>query len=278
MDRRIGSAFGSRSDDPRVLTRPAPHPVARCRACSAVLAGPFCQKCGQPSAAVRRTLREVLSGQNGRLIHTLRIILTAPGELAHEIDEGRDSASMRPLTLLFHLAAFFFLVSTFTGFGIDVITRADASGTFATTIERNASAYPPALYHERLEHRFQAIYTVFVPLIALGYGGTIGLTHWRRKPWMVPLAGGIQYLCFIYLLLAVLWTAARAFGMDPFKLSPGQIVIVLVGVGYATLTHRRICQERWTMATLKGVVVVVLGAAVHNAALVAALSLALVVT
>jgi hypothetical protein len=195
MDRRGRSAFESRSDDPRVLTRPAPHPVARCRAWSGVLAGPFCQNCGQPSA-VRRTLREVLAGQSGRLIHTLRIILTAPGELAHAIDEGRDSASMRPLTLLFHLAAFF-VVSMFTGFGIDVITRADASGTFATTIERNASAYPPALYHERLEHRFQAIYTVFVPLIALGYGGTIGLTHWRRQPWMVPLAGGIQYLCFM---------------------------------------------------------------------------------
>jgi hypothetical protein len=79
-----------------------------------MLAGPFCQNCGQPSAAVRRALREVFAGQNGRLIHTLQIILTAPGELAREIDEGRDSASMRPLTLLFHLAAFFFLVSTFT--------------------------------------------------------------------------------------------------------------------------------------------------------------------
>ena len=127
MDRCGGAAFGSRSDDPRVLTRPAPHPVARCRACSAVLAEPFC-------------------------------------------------------------------------------------------------------------------------------------------------------LCFIYLLLAVLWTAARAFGMDPFKLSPGQIVIALVGVGYLTLTHRRIYQERWTMATLKGIVVVVLGAVAHNFALVAARSLALVVT
>jgi len=261
-----------------VLTRAAPEPLARCRACSAILAGPFCQQCGQPSIAARRTLHEVLAGQNGRLVHTLRIILTAPGELAREIDEGRDSASMRPLTLLFHLAAFFFLASTVTGFGVDVITRADASGTFAATIARKASAYPPALYHERLEHRFQAIYTVFVPLIALGYGGTIGLLHWRRKPWMVPLAGGIQYLCFIYLFLAVLWTVARAFGMDPFVLSPGQIVIALVGVGYATLTQRRIYAERWTTAGLKGVVVVLLGAVVHNLALLAALGLALAVT
>ena len=82
-------------------------------------------------------MREVLAGQSGRLAHTLRIILTKPGDLAREVDEGRDSISMRPLTLLFHLAALFFLVSTFTGFGVDVIVRADGSGAFAGMIERH---------------------------------------------------------------------------------------------------------------------------------------------
>jgi hypothetical protein len=225
-------------------------------------------------------MREVLAGQNGRLAHTLRVILTQPGELAREVDEGRDRTSMRPLTLLFHLAALFFLVSTFTGFGVDVIVRADGSGAFAGMIERHVmeSHVPSALYQERLEHRFQAIYTLFVPLIALSYGGTIGLLHWRRKPWIVPLVGGIQYLCFIYLFLGVLWTAARAAGIDPFGLSPMQIVVVLVGLAYATLTQRSIYAERWAPAALKGIVVVLAGALVHNFMLVSALGLALIVT
>jgi hypothetical protein len=137
---------------------------------------------------------------------------------------------------------------------------------------------PSALYQERIEHRFQAIYTLFVPLIALCYGGTIGLLHWRRKPWIVPLVGGIQYLCFIYLFLGALWTAARAAGVDPFGLSPVQIVVVLVGLAYATLTQRTIYAERWTRAALKGIVVVLAGALVHNFMLVSAFGLALLVT
>jgi hypothetical protein len=161
------------------------------------------------------------------------------------------------------------------------VTIATAGGgSVAASIDRHAaeSGAGTALYRERLEHRFQAIYTVFVPLIALSYGGVIGLMHWRRKPWLVPIAGGIQYLCFIYLFLGVIWALARTAGLNPFGLSPGQILVVLVGLAYATLTQRRIYAERWMPAALKGAVVVAVGAAVHNFMLIAALVLAVLAT
>jgi len=63
--------------------------------------------------------------------------------------------------------------------------------------------------------------------------------HWRRKPWIVPLVGG---------------------------------------VAYAMVTQRRIYAERWTIAALKSVVVVVAGAVVHNLMLIMALVIALLVT
>ena len=138
-----------------MATVPKPQIIVHCRACTAPLAGPFCQNCGQPSASARRTVREVLAGQGGRLLHTLRIIVTQPGELAREIDEV---------------------------------------------------------------------------------------------------------------------------GINPFGLSPMQIVVVVVGLAYATLTQRRIYAERWTIAALKSAVVVTAGAVVHNLMLIMALVIALLVT
>jgi hypothetical protein len=264
---------------PRRVVAP-PEAGARCRICAAALAGPYCQSCGQPSTAARRTLREVLAGQNGRLWHTLRIILTRPGELACEIDEGRDRLSMRPLTLLFHLAALFFLASTFTGFGIEAMVRADPSGSFGTMVRQHAASglVDTILYRERLERHFQAIYTVLIPAIALAYGGTMGLLHWKRKPWIVPLVAGIQYLCFVYIFFAVAWTLARVAGINPYGLSPMQLVSISVGVIYAALSHRRIYREGWGSAAWKGVVVVAAGLVVHNLMLVATFYIALLAT
>ncbi|HYT97611.1 MAG TPA: hypothetical protein VEO36_09835 [Casimicrobiaceae bacterium] len=85
-------------------------------------------------------------------------------------------------------------------------------------------------------------------------------------------------MCFIYLFLSAALAAARAIGINPFGLSPMQMVIVVVGLAYATLTQRRIYAERWTPAALKSVVVVVAGAVVHNLMLIMALVIALFVT
>jgi hypothetical protein len=72
--------------------------------------------------------------------------------------------------------------------------------------------------------------------------------------------------------------AARVVGINPFGFSPIQIVVVVVGLAYATLTQRRIYAESWTIAALKSVVVVAAGAVVHNLMLIMALVIALLVT
>jgi hypothetical protein len=245
--------------------------------CGERLCGPYCHRCGQPSRAAPRPLREVLSGSTGRLAHTLRIIVTAPGELAREVDEARNQRSLRPLTLVFHLAALFFLVSTFTGFGIEAVRSSDTAGGLAALIaeRRDAATVPAELYMERLERRFQTLYTLLVPAIALGYGALIGLLHWRRKRWSVALVGGIQYLCFVYLWLGLLLATARAAGVNPYAFRPVQVVGTLVGLAYATLTIRRMYDERWVHVAWKGALVVLGGAALHNLLLILALLAAL---
>src|SRR3982751_672995 len=88
-----------------------PRDDRHCRLCGAELTGPYCQACGQPSLAVRRTFGDAITGQTGRLLHTLRVLITEPGGLAREIDEARDRRSMRPAALLTNLIAVFFLLA-----------------------------------------------------------------------------------------------------------------------------------------------------------------------
>ena len=249
-----------------------------CRSCGAMLAGPFCHQCGQGSPRARRTLAEMLTGQTGRFLHTLKLLLLQPGELAREIDEGRDRRSMRPLTLLFHLIALFFLLSSVTGFGTRAIEQADPSGTVATVIEKHAEAagVPAELYRERLERRFETAYTLALPLIALSIALVIALLHRRwHKPAAVTVAAGIQYLCFAFLWLAAWLTLLRLLGIRAYGLSPVLLVELGVSVTYMTLMLRRIYDQRILLAVAKAVGVVAVSGAINNLVLYAALLVAL---
>jgi hypothetical protein len=254
---------------------------AACRFCGAGLVGPYCHACGQGSAAARRGLWEVLSGQTGRFLHTLRLLLTRPGELAREIDESRDRRQMRPLTLLLHLIAFFFLVSVLTGFGTRAFVEADPSGALGRLIaqgEQN-SRMERGAYRERLEHRFQSANTLLVPVLAVIDGAAIGLLHRRsRKSWLVPLAAGIQYNCFSFLWLAAWLAVLRWAGVRAYGLSPVLLVEFAVAVLYMTLMLRRIYDESRARAALKAVAVIVVSGVVNNVLLFAALGLALATT
>ena len=53
-----------------------------CHQCAAALSGPYCQHCGQPSLAVRRSFGDAIYGQTGRLLHSVWLLFTKPGELA----------------------------------------------------------------------------------------------------------------------------------------------------------------------------------------------------
>jgi hypothetical protein len=219
----------------------------------------------------------MFTGQTGRIFHTLRALVFKPGELALEIEEGRDRGSLRPITLLLNLVAFFFLLSTFTGFLPDAIGSADPSGSIAKDMAEHAakSGLSVTLFDERLAHRFQTAYTLFLPVIALTYGVSIAVTHPRRKPWIIPIAAGIQYLCFVYLWVAALFIVVRLAGGSTIGSLP---VLALEGIGaiiYLTLLNRRLYRERWGLAVAKSIFVLLAGAIVHNLMIIVAVYAAL---
>jgi hypothetical protein len=191
--------------------------IERCGMCAAPLCGPYCHACGQASARAPRSFREVFMGQTGKLVYTLRELLLHPGVLAREIDEGRDRRAVRPLTLLLNLVAFFFIVGGGAG-GFSAKAFLDTGlGRIPALAERGApDSAERAHFDERLEHRFQSIYSLLVIVQTLAYGAAIGLAERsRRKPWLVHFAAATHYMCFSVLVAAIAFGAGKLAHLDP---------------------------------------------------------------
>lgn len=250
-----------------------------CRLCGAGLVGTYCHACGQPTPAAPRGLREVLLGQTGRLTHTLRMLFTRPGELAREIDEGRDRASLRPLTLLLNLIPLFFLLGGGPqGFSVRMFVDNDPSHQLAALIERAATRrdVPPAVFEERIEQRFRAVYSLLVVVQVIAYGLMIGLVERRRrKPWLVHFAAATHYMCFSFVLSIVLFGSMRAAGANLARHPAIGAIPMLINLTYLTLMLRRVYDDRVPVAIGKTVLVLLVDYAVAIVLTIVALMTAL---
>jgi hypothetical protein len=89
--------------------------ISECTNCGAALHGTFCARCGQkagpPDPSVRHVVSEVwheVVPVDGRILRSLRLLLTKPGFLTLELLRGRRASYVTPirLYLLFSVAAF----------------------------------------------------------------------------------------------------------------------------------------------------------------------------
>ena len=215
-----------------------------CHLCGTQRVGPYCHACGQASLEAPRTFREVFMGQTGRLLHTLRLLFTRPGELAREIDQGRDRQSMRPLTLLLNLIPLFFLLGGGSGgFGASTFEVADKTGQFASVVAQVAQRRNVALplFEERLEQRFRAIYSLLVVVQAATYGAMLGLVERRRgKPWLVHFAAAIHYMCFSFIVSTLLFGIFRLAGGSLIEHPAVAAVAMAINAAYMFVSVRRV--------------------------------------
>jgi hypothetical protein len=235
----------------------------RCNPCGAELAGAYCQNCGQPSVAVRRSFGDVIYGQTGRLLHSLWLLFTRPGELAREIDEARDRRSMRPGALLTNLIAVFFLAAGGVGgFSAQTVLHEDRTGYMASLAAERAAArgLNEAVYQERLESRFRSEYSILITLTSFSYAFAFWVVERRRrKPWLVHLAAGIQYLCITFIVTAVMFGVARLTGLDLQAHPAIGLATIAILAGYIVLTLRRVYGDSLPMAAAKMLFVLCVG-------------------
>jgi hypothetical protein len=250
--------------------------MERCGVCAAPLSGPYCHACGQASARAPRTFREVFMGQTGKLAYTLRNLLFHPGELAREIDEGRDRRSVRPLTLLLNLVAFFFIVGGGTG-GFSARTFLDTGlGRVPIFAARGVpGSAERAHFEERLEHRFQSIYSLLVVVQTLAYGAAIGLVERSRgKPWLVHFAAATHYMCFSVLVAAITFGAGRLAHLDPTHRWWIGVPMYLAVIAYMSAMLRHAYEGTPLHAVGKALLLLVFGYAVAVVLSLGALALA----
>jgi hypothetical protein len=92
--------------------------VQDCRNCGAALAGPYCSACGQEARietpTVGEFVREFVQDQmalEGKLLRTLKRLVTRPGVLTVDYLSGRRQCYIRPLRLYLAASVVFFAVS-----------------------------------------------------------------------------------------------------------------------------------------------------------------------
>lgn len=92
--------------------------VHRCGNCEAILTGPFCAQCGQHAHASARDLQAVIHDAwhdithvDGRLWHTLWLLLSRPGRLTVDYFAERRARYLPPVRLYLVLSVVFFSLS-----------------------------------------------------------------------------------------------------------------------------------------------------------------------
>src|SRR5262245_6264260 len=94
--------------------------LTECANCGVRLDGPFCASCGQKAAPLNPSLGEFahdllheLAHFDGKIVQSVRLLLTRPGFLSREQFEGRRARYVSPIRLYLVFSLLYFAVAAF---------------------------------------------------------------------------------------------------------------------------------------------------------------------
>jgi hypothetical protein len=109
--------------EPRLVLDPSPRAATQsweitCLNCTSALSGPFCSHCGQRAIPPHPSLAEIggeafaeLSGWDGKIADTLRLLILRPGRLTVEFLDGKRAQFITPFRLYLWCSVLYFLVA-----------------------------------------------------------------------------------------------------------------------------------------------------------------------
>jgi Protein of unknown function (DUF3667) len=267
---------------------PTNQTITSCPNCGAFRHGGWCAECGQEYPREHGAFACIAWRQWHRIAHSLWALMVHPGQLTTEFRDGLRARSVTPWRLTFNVVALFLVLSFITNFRVANFPRLDPTGNLAQVMQHAAAqahAEPGALT-ERLDRRFNSIYTVLVIVIVGARALAARLTHFRHPArWSVHFVFALYLTAWAFIATLVYLVALRLLGATPFggvgDASLSEVGPVLLGLvelwqwSYVTLAFRRVYGDRWLAATMKAIVMVATGLLVSNALIFAALWLAL---
>jgi hypothetical protein len=249
-------------------------PSARCPNCGALATGPWCAGCGQESWAGEHAFLHTVRRQWERIRHSIVALVVHPGQLTAEFRDGQRARSIHPWRLAFNVVAIFFVLSFVTNFRIANFPKQDPSGELAKAMSVGAqqARVDEATFTERVDRRFNAIYTVLVTVSIASFAVLARLTHLRRRErWSVHFVFALHFTAWTFIANLVYYLAMRSFGLSPTYESQTHAagatllgLIVFWQYSYVLLGFRRVYADPWIGAGAKALVAVVVWVLITN--------------
>ena len=259
-----------------------------CPNCGARAIGAWCPGCGQESFAEHGAFARTFQRQWRRIRHTLLALVFHPGQLTAEFRDRIRARSISPWRLTFNVLTVFFLFSFVTDFGVANFPKEDPSGklALAMNVAAQRANVDQVTFTERIDRRFNSIYTLLLILSIASSAVVARLTHLqRRHSWGVHFvfalhltAFGLVVNLFYYLAMRLLRVPVTYSGQTS---GAGAVLFAFGAVWqlvYVCLAFRRVYSDGWTGASSKAAVMVTTGIIVANGLAILALLLAIEVS
>jgi len=237
------------------MTTSAVH-LTECPNCGAALDGAFCARCGQKAAPLNPSIGEFLHDLfhelahfDGKIVQSVRLLLTRPGFLSREHFEGRRARYIAPIRLYLVFSILYFAVAAFApDTGMRVTVTPDPGDDPQQTARRQQELQHAA--NEALTHWVPRAMFVLVPVFA----GLVALAA-RRSGRNYP-----QHLYFAlhvhaaWFFAAVVAAAARIVSV-PYLTPVVSGTALLYGAMYFVLAFSRAYDVPLLKATLRTAVI-----------------------
>jgi len=246
----------------------------RCPNCGAPAIGAWCTSCGQESIVGHDAFVRVLTRQWQRIRHTLVALVVHPGQLTAEFRDGMRARSISPWRLTFNVLTAFFLLSFVTDFSVANFPKQDPSGTLAQAMSAAAreAKVDELTFTERVDRRFNGIFTLLLTLSIATNALVARLTHLRRREsWSVHFVFALHFIAWgvianlVYFLAMRLFGLSLTYGAQNTTLGTALIALILLWqFSYVIVAFHRVYADGWIGAGAKAAAMVVVGFVVGN--------------